>query len=290
MKKEPEAAAAVPPPPPPPPNDPAPPSSDPRIKSESSSVVPNTGFDNQSQSNVDNNTNTNANANANNNNNNFMPFQGNGGNMGGAPPNMPGFPGNPQQMGQMNQMQQGGIPNYGNFMPNQNQNQNQNQNRMGNNYVRPDPSTLPGSATNTGNIYIPPKDEGKMFVGGLNWETTDESLKNYFSQFGEVLDCTVMRDNVTGRSRGFGFLTFAEAKSVTAVLAKEHFLDGKIVSCFRLFCIIRANRSRLIPKEQFLVKSKTRLQRSLLVVLAWMLLRKTSTHFLLSMVSSSMPN
>lgn len=30
-----------------------------------------------------------------------------------------------------------------------------------------------GSATNTGQIYIPPKDEGKMFVGGLNWETTD---------------------------------------------------------------------------------------------------------------------
>lgn len=69
-----------------------------------------------------------------------------------------------------------------------------------------------------------------MFVGGLNWETTEESLKNYFSKFGEVVDCTVMRDNVTGRSRGFGFLDFAEAKSVNLVLAEEHFLDGKIVS------------------------------------------------------------
>lgn len=130
-----------------------------------------------------------------------------------------------QQMQQMQQqMQSGGMQNFGGY--------NQ-QNRMSSaphNYVRPDPRTLPGSATNTGNIYIPPKDEGKMFVGGLNWETTDESLKNYFSQFGEVLDCTVMRDNVTGRSRGFGFLTFAESKSVTTVLAKEHFLDGKIVS------------------------------------------------------------
>jgi RNA-binding protein Musashi len=97
-------------------------------------------------------------------------------------------------------------------------------------FRQPDPSTLPGRATNTGNIYIPPKDEGKMFVGGLNWETTEESLKNYFSKFGEVVDCTVMRDNVTGRSRGFGFLDFAEAKSVNRVLAEEHFLDGKIVS------------------------------------------------------------
>ena len=92
----------------------------------------------------------------------------------------------------------------------------------------------------TGNIYIPPKDEGKMFVGGLNWETTDESLKSYFSQFGEVLECNVMRDNVTGRSRGFGFLSFAEARTVNRVMEKrEHFLDGKII-----------DPKRAIPREE----------------------------------------
>ncbi|KAI9788923.1 MAG: hypothetical protein M1816_006488 [Peltula sp. TS41687] len=68
-----------------------------------------------------------------------------------------------------------------------------------------------------------------MFIGGLNWETTDLSLKNYFSQFGEVLDCTVMRDGSTGRSRGFGFLTFKDPKTVNSVMVKEHYLDGKIV-------------------------------------------------------------
>lgn len=96
-----------------------------------------------------------------------------------------------------------------------------------------------GSATNTGQIYIPPKDEGKMFVGGLNWETTDESLRNYFSKFGELLDCTVMRDNMTGRSRGFGFLTFADAKCVNAVIAIDHFLDGRII-----------DPKRAIPREE----------------------------------------
>ncbi|KAI1462673.1 RNA-binding domain-containing protein [Annulohypoxylon moriforme] len=68
-----------------------------------------------------------------------------------------------------------------------------------------------------------------MFIGGLNWETTDQSLRDYFSQFGEVTECTVMRDGATGRSRGFGFLTFKDPKTVNIVMVKEHFLDGKII-------------------------------------------------------------
>lgn len=73
------------------------------------------------------------------------------------------------------------------------------------------------------------KEDGKMFIGGLNWETTDQSLRDYFTQFGEVVECTVMRDNSTGRSRGFGFLTFKDPKTVNIVMVKEHFLDGKII-------------------------------------------------------------
>ncbi|KAI1850626.1 hypothetical protein JX266_003908 [Neoarthrinium moseri] len=68
-----------------------------------------------------------------------------------------------------------------------------------------------------------------MFIGGLNWETTDQSLRDYFTQFGEVTECTVMRDGATGRSRGFGFLTFKDPKCVNIVMVKEHFLDGKII-------------------------------------------------------------
>lgn len=58
---------------------------------------------------------------------------------------------------------------------------------------------------------------------------TAESLRDYFSQFGEVQECTVMRDSATGRSRGFGFLTFRDPKTVNTVMVKEHYLDGKIV-------------------------------------------------------------
>jgi hypothetical protein len=86
----------------------------------------------------------------------------------------------------------------------------------------------------------------KMFIGGLNWDTTDgiyltidftfvtescyiEGLRDYFSQFGKVDACTIMRD-AAGRSRCFAFLTFEEPASVNAVMVREHVLDGKIVS------------------------------------------------------------
>ncbi|KAF8905760.1 hypothetical protein CPB84DRAFT_1771131 [Gymnopilus junonius] len=72
------------------------------------------------------------------------------------------------------------------------------------------------------------KDEGKMFIGGLNWDTTDESLREYFTQFGKVDACTIMRD-AAGRSRCFAFLTFEDPASVNAVMVREHYLDGKII-------------------------------------------------------------
>jgi len=56
-----------------------------------------------------------------------------------------------------------------------------------------------------------------------------ESLREYFTQFGKVDACTIMRD-AAGRSRCFAFLTFDEPASVNAVMVREHYLDGKIVS------------------------------------------------------------
>ncbi|ORY03023.1 RNA-binding domain-containing protein [Basidiobolus meristosporus CBS 931.73] len=72
-------------------------------------------------------------------------------------------------------------------------------------------------------------DEGKVFIGGLNWETSDESLRDYFAKYGEISDCVVMRDSATGRSRGFGFLTFVDPAVVDEILKSEHYLDGKLV-------------------------------------------------------------
>jgi heterogeneous nuclear ribonucleoprotein A1/A3 len=44
----------------------------------------------------------------------------------------------------------------------------------------------------------------KVFVGGLSPETTEDQFKDYFSQFGEVVEAQIMQDHMSGRSRGFG--------------------------------------------------------------------------------------
>ncbi|KAI4459528.1 rna-binding protein musashi rbp6 [Holotrichia oblita] len=69
---------------------------------------------------------------------------------------------------------------------------------------------------------------GKLFVGGLSWQTSSEKLREYFGMFGNVTDVLIMKDPVTQRSRGFGFITFAEPSSVEKVLKVPiHTLDGK---------------------------------------------------------------
>jgi RNA recognition motif-containing protein len=55
-----------------------------------------------------------------------------------------------------------------------------------------------------------------------------EGLRNYFSEFGKVDACTIVRD-ADSKSRGFAFLTFEDPASVNAVMVREHFLDGKAV-------------------------------------------------------------
>ena len=92
-------------------------------------------------------------------------------------------------------------------------------------------------------IIVRPYDLSLNFFNQEDFDLTQaiESLRDYFSQFGEVQDCTVMRDGATGRSRGFGFLTFRDTKTVNTVMVKEHFLDGKIV---------RLSAFTLSPSEQ----------------------------------------
>ena len=71
-------------------------------------------------------------------------------------------------------------------------------------------------------------DPGKMFVGGLSWQTTAEGLQMYFSKYGDLKECSVMRDPNTKQSRGFGFVTFEDPAAVDAVLnAGPHELDNK---------------------------------------------------------------
>ncbi|EFJ48141.1 hypothetical protein VOLCADRAFT_43575, partial [Volvox carteri f. nagariensis] len=67
----------------------------------------------------------------------------------------------------------------------------------------------------------------KLAVLGLPWETTEDTLKAYFSQYGTLECAEVMKDRYTGKSRGFGFVTFIDPASATRALSVEHTIDGR---------------------------------------------------------------
>ncbi|KAK6161698.1 hypothetical protein DH2020_005079 [Rehmannia glutinosa] len=64
----------------------------------------------------------------------------------------------------------------------------------------------------------------KLFVGGLSYGTDDQSLKDAFASFGDVVDARVITDRDSGRSRGFGFVNFSSDESASSALSA---MDGQ---------------------------------------------------------------
>ncbi|MDQ3117571.1 MAG: RNA-binding protein [Verrucomicrobiota bacterium] len=64
----------------------------------------------------------------------------------------------------------------------------------------------------------------KLYVGNLSFETTENDLNDLFSEHGKVTDVAILSDRETGRSRGFGFVTFTDAAGANAAIAA---LNGK---------------------------------------------------------------
>ncbi|MDQ6984935.1 MAG: RNA-binding protein [Candidatus Dojkabacteria bacterium] len=68
-----------------------------------------------------------------------------------------------------------------------------------------------------------------VFVGSISWGTTEDSLQSFFESTGEVQEIKIIKDRETGRSRGFGFVTFASeedaAKAIEELNGKD--LDGR---------------------------------------------------------------
>jgi RNA recognition motif-containing protein len=71
----------------------------------------------------------------------------------------------------------------------------------------------------------------KIFVGGLKWGVDGKVLRQNFERFGDIEDATVVRDRETGKSKGFGFVTFVDEScaqsAVSEMNGKE--IDGRIV-------------------------------------------------------------
>ncbi|KAI9927742.1 hypothetical protein ASPWEDRAFT_29143 [Aspergillus wentii DTO 134E9] len=71
----------------------------------------------------------------------------------------------------------------------------------------------------------------KLFVGGLAWHTTDETLRAGFEQFGVVEEAIVVKDRDTNRSRGFGFVRFAAEQDADAAIEQmnNNEFDGRSI-------------------------------------------------------------
>ncbi len=68
-------------------------------------------------------------------------------------------------------------------------------------------------------------EKNKLFIGSLPWSITNDSLKELFSQYGEVVEAIIINDRETGRSKGFGFVTFAKEEDAQKALE----MNGKEV-------------------------------------------------------------
>ena len=72
-----------------------------------------------------------------------------------------------------------------------------------------------------------------LYFGNL----VSATFTNYFCKYGEITDSVIMMDKLTGRSRGFGFVTFADPAVADKVLEEEHVIDGRAVRALSLMDI-----------------------------------------------------
>jgi len=75
------------------------------------------------------------------------------------------------------------------------------------------------------------EDMAKLFIGGLAWHTTDETLRDGFAQYGNVEEAVVVKDRDTNRSRGFGFVRFATKDDADKALSEMNNteFDGRTI-------------------------------------------------------------
>ncbi|KAK4794215.1 hypothetical protein SAY86_012209 [Trapa natans] len=89
-------------------------------------------------------------------------------------------------------------------------------------------------------------DLGKLFIGGISWDTDEERLKEYFGNYGEVVEALIMRDRATGRARGFGFIVFADPVIAEQVTQDKHVIDGRSVEA-----------KKAVPREDQLLLNRS---------------------------------
>ncbi|GAA0169669.1 hypothetical protein LIER_24103 [Lithospermum erythrorhizon] len=89
-----------------------------------------------------------------------------------------------------------------------------------------------GSNSNGQNLNMGDTTLTKVFVGGLAWETQREAMRAYFEKFGEILEAVIILDKASGRSKGYGFVTFKEAEAAKkACEDASPMINGRRANC-----------------------------------------------------------
>ena len=72
-------------------------------------------------------------------------------------------------------------------------------------------------------------DKKKLYVGNLPWSMSGDSLKELFAQYGEIVEAIIISDRMSGRSKGFGFITFANEADAEKAVAEmnEKEIEGR---------------------------------------------------------------
>lgn len=72
---------------------------------------------------------------------------------------------------------------------------------------------------------------GRIFVGGISWKADEESLANFFSTFGKIIECRIIMDKNTKKSKGYGFITFEDPEAAEKVKSStDLFFLGKMMN------------------------------------------------------------
>lgn len=88
-----------------------------------------------------------------------------------------------------------------------------------------------------GRSHTPDRGDGEkvttIYVGGVSFDTDERALQNYFSKYGTVADTKVVIDRDTGRSKGYGFVKFEDARDAQDAVTNSHgkLLDGRTIRC-----------------------------------------------------------
>ncbi|KAK4479259.1 hypothetical protein RD792_014770 [Penstemon davidsonii] len=98
------------------------------------------------------------------------------------------------------------------------------------------------SSSSSSTPRIPSNPSTKLFVSGLSFRTTEESLRNAFKNFGELVQVNLVMDKIAKRPRGFAFITYATEDESKRAIEGMHgkFLDGRVI-----FVEIAKSRSEL---------------------------------------------